>query len=99
MKLALFVVLAALAVPFAGCGGEDNVTALQRIISEQLPAKVEETGAKDVKVGTVSCKEGEVGVYDCSTKVTGTAEDGSKIDETVEIEGTCNDDSCRWETK
>lgn len=99
MKLVLLVVFAALAVPFAGCGGEDNVTALQRIISEQLPTQVEEQGIKDVKVSAVTCAEGEVGKYDCSAKVAGVDAEGSKFNEDVSIEGTCNDDACRWETK
>ncbi len=99
MKLALVVVLAALAVPIAGCGGEDNVTALQRIITEQLPAQVEAGGITDVKVSSVTCTEGEVGKYDCSAKVAGVDAEDGEFSEDVSIEGTCNDDACRWETK
>lgn len=99
MKLAMLAIVAILAIPIAGCGGEDNITALQRIITEQLPPQVKENGAGDVKVASVTCKEGSAGGYDCSAKVTGTDPDGKKIDETVEITGTCNDSSCKWETK
>lgn len=99
MKLAMLAIVAILAIPIAGCGGEDNITALERIINEQLPPQVEETGAKDVKVASVSCKEGTAGAYDCTAEVTGTDAEGGKIDETVKIAGTCNDSSCRWETK
>lgn len=101
MKHALFAVFAvlALAVPIAGCGGEDNVTALERIINEQLPTQVEESGASNVKVANVACKEGTAGGYDCSADVTGETADGEKIDEKVDIAGTCNDSSCKWETK
>lgn len=102
MKHALFAVFAvlALAIPIAGCGGsEDNVTALERIINEQLPTQVEESGAKNVAVAGVSCKEGSAGGYDCTADVSGEDADGKKIDETVNITGTCNDSSCKWETK
>lgn len=99
MKLALVVVLAALAVPLTGCGGEDNVTALQRIITEQLPAEVEKQGIKDLKVSSVTCTEAEVGKYDCTAKVDGVDAEGKDFKEDVGIEGTCNDDACRWETQ
>ena len=100
MKPTILVALVLGVAAISGCSsGEDNITALERIITEQMPAEVEEASKAKIKVDSVECKDGTAGKYDCVAKVSGTDPDGKPIDESVNIEGTCNDDQCRWETK
>lgn len=100
MKIVVAVALVLGLATLAGCSeSESNTVALERIITEQLPGEFESKELTDVKVTKVSCSEGKIGIYNCKTDVSGIDADKKKITDTLKIKGTCNDDSCRWETE
>jgi hypothetical protein len=102
VRLGLMVAaLALVSFALAGCEASvstgDNKSQLEKIITDQLPGKLEGQAEKP-EVEKVTCVEGESNKFDCIAAVK-YVEDGKAKKTDLSIAGSCDSKSCIWETK